>query len=359
MTLDRYLVRQFIPIFLIIAFLFMMSVVLLDLFANLWRYITYEVPVTEILSVSLYYLPKSFSYALPVALLFAAAYTLAGMYGRNELTSIFASGVPFLRFTASLLLIGATASVFAFRFDDHVVIPTLKIKNELSRRLLRQSMIEENNSDIVIKSRGGDLVYAVDYYDYNSMVLNGVSIIEVGGDRFSHIRARSGTWNGEYWELSDAVAYRWKDGFIRADVFPPESGDIDETAYRESPETFRRGAVKPEELSAKEAALLVEDLKSAGLPYIEAEADYHHRYSFSFTPFVVMILSISMGCRFRKNILLMTLLSSVGVAVVFYVMDMISMMMAKLGYIPPAAGAWFPVIFFIFAGFLLLRTART
>jgi lipopolysaccharide export system permease protein len=66
-----------------------------------------------------------------------------------------------------------------------------------------------------------------------------------------------------------------------------------------------------------------------------------------------------MGGRFKKNILLMSLLSSLGSAVVFYVTEMITMMMAKLGYIPPIVGAWFPVVLFVAVGVFLLRSAKT
>jgi lipopolysaccharide export system permease protein len=355
MILDRYLVRQFIPIFIIAAFMFVMIVILLDLFTNLWRYLNYEVPLRQILMVSYYYIPKSFSYALPVSLLFSAAYTLGDLYGRNELTSIFSSGIPFWRFSLPLTIIGILASFFAFHFEDNVVIPTLKTKTDLSRKLLHQSNTAENNSDIVIKSKGGSLIYSVDYYDYTAEILNGLSIIEqnTDGSFYSLVRAPKAVWNGDYWELSNAVAYRWEEGFLRARNIPPAD------TYRESPDTFRRSAVKADELPAKEAAFLVEDLKAAGLPFITAEADYYHRYSFSLTSFVVMILSIPMGGRFRKNILLMTLLASLAAAVIFYVMDMITMMMAKLGYIPPFAGAWFPVFFFVITGILLLRGAKT
>jgi lipopolysaccharide export system permease protein len=57
--------------------------------------------------------------------------------------------------------------------------------------------------------------------------------------------------------------------------------------------------------------------------------------------------------------MLMSLLSSLGSAVVFYIIERTSMMMAKLGYIPPFIGAWFPVFLFIIAAFFLLRTAKT
>jgi lipopolysaccharide export system permease protein len=354
MILDRYLVKQFFPVFLVAVSMFVLLLSLIDLFANLWRYLNYEVPLREILRVCLYYLPKSFSFALPISLLFAAAYTLGDLYARNELTSVFSSGIPFARFSVSLVVIGLAASVFSFYFEDMLVIPTLKAKNDLSRILLHQQRTE-NNSDIVIKARNGELIYSVDYYDDAGPSLNGLTIIEQDsrGDFMALIRAVRASWTGEYWLLSSALVYQWEQGILR--VRPLPNTDI----YREHPDTFRRNAVEVEALSARDAALLVLDLKNAGLPFIGAQASFYHRYSFSAVSFVVMILSISMGGRFRKNILLMSLLASLVAAVAFYVMEMISMMMARMGYIPPLIGAWFPVLVFVVIGFFLLWGAKT
>jgi lipopolysaccharide export system permease protein len=103
----------------------------------------------------------------------------------------------------------------------------------------------------------------------------------------------------------------------------------------------------------------VKDLKESGLSYAEAEADYFHRFSFPAVSFVVIFLSVTMGGRFRKNILLMSLLASLGTAVVYYVVEMISMMSAKVGMIPPQAGAWIPVLLCVIAGLFLLRYSKT
>ncbi|GHV16767.1 membrane protein [Spirochaetia bacterium] len=354
MVLDRYLVRQFLPIFTAVVYMFVLSVSLIDLFTDLYKYINYEVPLSRILLVSYYYLPKSLSYALPISLLFASAYTLGELYARNELTSIFSSGIPFWRFSLSLVIIGVVASFTLYYLQDRVVVPTFKYKKELSRYLLHQQQTA-SNSDIVIKARNGQLIYSVDYYDVDAKSLNGISIIEQdekGGFK-ALIRAPQATWTGEYWAFSNPLIYRWEDGVLR--VFPLGAT----TEYRELPDTFRRNAVDAADLPAREAANLVEDLKSAGLPFLEAQADYYHRFSFSAVPFVVMILSISMGGRFKKNILLMSLLVSLVASVVFYVMEMISMMMARLGYIPPIVGAWFPIVFFSVVGVFLLRGAKT
>ena len=354
MTLDRYLVKQFFPVFFIAVAMFMLLLSLIDLFAHLVRYLNYSVSFKDMMKVSLYYLPKSFSYALPISLLFAAAYTLGDLYARNELTSIFASGIPFARFSVSLLVIGLAASVFSFYFDDIVVIPTLKIKKDFSQILLHEQQ-PENRSDIVIKARNSHLIYAVDYFDNKTKILNGVSIIEQddSGRLISLIRATRAVWTGDYWDLINPVIYEWKSGFLRYRLL--ERTD----EYREEPDTFRRNMVNVEELPARDARLLVQDLKTAGLPFTAALANYHHRFSFAAVSFVVIILSISMGGRFRKNILLMSLLSSLVSAVIFYVMEMISMMLAQSGNVNPLAGAWFPVFVFIAVGIMLLRTAKT
>jgi lipopolysaccharide export system permease protein len=354
MTLDRYLVKQFLPIFFVALSMFMMLLVLIDLFANLWRYLNYEVPAREILRVSFYYLPKSLSYALPISLLFAAAYTLGDLYGRNELTAIFSSGIPFWRFSVSLLCIGLAVSFFSFFFDDTVVIPTLKMKNDLARILLHQQRTE-NNSDIVIKARNGRLIYSVDYYDHTAQILNGVDIFEQDerGRMIYHINCPRAVWSEDHWELVNPIIYEWHEEILRPRRL--ESTD----AYKEEPDTFRRNMVNVEDLSARDAGFLVRDLRAAGLPFTDALSEYYHRFSFPSVSFVVMILSISMGGRFKKNILLMSLLASLASAVVFYVMEMISMMMAKLGHIPPLAGAWFPVMVFIVLGLMLLRSTKT
>jgi len=354
MILDRYLVRQFFPIFWVAVSLFVFLLLLIDLFSNLVRYLNNEVPITMILRISLYFIPKSFSYAMPISLLFAAAYTLGDLYAKNELTTVFSSGIPFWRFTVPLLLIGVLASVFSFFFDDILVIPTLKVKNDLSRRALRQH-VTESSADIVIKAKNGRLVYAVDFFDYEKLILNGINIIEMDeqGKFISQIRAPSAFWADNHWEFSNAVIYEYEENILR--LRPLAST----TSYNEPPEIFRRNSVNVEELPAREAGFLVQDLRSAGLPYSNAQANYYHRYSFAAASFIVMILSISMGGRFRKNILLMSLATSLSVAVVYYIMEMLSMTMAGLNYIHPFAGAWFPVLSFVVIGTFLLRSART
>jgi lipopolysaccharide export system permease protein len=291
---------------------------------------------------------------MPISLLFAAAYTLGDLYSRNELTTVFSTGIPFWRFSLSLVIVGLMASIFMFFFDDIVVIPSQKIKSDYTRRALNQRVFEIN-TDVVIKARNGRLIYSIDFFDSEKLILNGVIIVEMdeNGKFISQIRARSATWNDEYWEFRNASIYQYEGGILRLRPFGRN------TSYTEHPDMFRRNAVNVDELPVKQVGFLIDDLRSAGLPYQHVQANYYHRYSFAVTSFIVMILSISMGGRFRKNILLMSLFTSLSVAVVYYITEMLSMTMAGLNYFHPAIGAWFPIVLFIFIGVVLLKIAKT
>ena len=355
MTLDRYLLKQFLPVFLVAISMFVFILLLIDMFSNLVRYINNDVPVLVILQISFYFIPKCISYAMPISLLFAAAYTLGDLYEKNELTTIFCAGIPLWRLCISLIVVGLAASVITFFLDDIVVIPTLKVKNDLSRIALRQHVIERN-SDIVIRARNGQLVYYVDYFDFENQILNGISIVETDdqGIFVSQIRSPSAVWNETHWEFRNAVIYQYdNEGILRITQLGINN------SYDEPPDAFRRNAVNVEELSVKDAGLLVDDLRAAGLPYFDEQANYYQRYSFAATSLIVMVLSVSMSGRYRKNILLMSLFTSLSVAVVYYITEMLCMTMAGLNYFHPFIGAWFPVFLFIVIGLFLLRSAKT
>jgi lipopolysaccharide export system permease protein len=106
-------------------------------------------------------------------------------------------------------------------------------------------------------------------------------------------------------------------------------------------------------MSAKDAAIHLLFLERAGLPRAAQSAEYYRRYAFALTPFVVTFLSAAIVGKYKKNILLMSLLLSLIVATLYYVTQMITMLLAKNGSISPIAGAFSPLLgFAIIVGIL-------
>ena len=100
-------------------------------------------------------------------------------------------------------------------------------------------------------------------------------------------------------------------------------------------------------------------MQQAGLPSAEAKSVYYKKFSFPLIVFIVVFLAIGLSGKTQKNVLIISLALSIGAVVLFYVTQMVTMLMAKFGTIPPLFGAWFPVILFTVISFVLLKYSRT
>lgn len=352
---QRYLLSEFIPVCLVALLFFVLMLELGDLFANLWKYLTNEVPAYEILKVMLLYVPKCVSYAMPLAVLFGSAYTMGTFYARNELTSVFASGYPLYALVTPLLIMGFFLSFAMFFFEDKVVIHSFAERKVLVKTLLKEED-SLSNSNIVVRTEDGRMIYTADYYQDKDQKLFTLYIVvrDSPGSIIAIIQAPSATWDGQSWVLDDAKSYAFDhDGAL---IMSSGSGEF---ILDEAPSSFRKNATSVDELESSDAKRFIQSIKRAGQPYAEDQANYYKRFSFPFTIFIVLFFSISLGGRFKKNIILMSLLISLSIAVLFYVTQMVSMLFAKWEYVSPLAGAWFPVVLFIGISAVILRFART
>lgn len=356
-TLAGRLLRSFLPAFLGATLFFVLLLQLADLFANLWRYLSLEVPAAAIAKAALLYAPTCVSYALPISLLFATAFALGSLYATNELVVVFGSGISLPAFVLPLLLLAGGLCAFSFWFEDSVVIGSYRAKTILVRELLKQSR-SLSNADVSVLAEGGRLVYRAEFYDDASRSVSGMTLIERDQDGTPRLRAEAAQarWEGGRWILSRARIFeRGADG-----VWTERSqGSFSRPDLVEPPESFRSQNLDLREMRREELAGHAAFLARAGLPAAAAEAEIHKRRAFALTPLVVVLLSAALGGRFRKNVLLLSLLSSLIGATGYYVVQMVGMLLAKNGAVAPAAGAWAPTLAFGLLGLGLFARART
>jgi lipopolysaccharide export system permease protein len=338
---------------------------LVDLFSNLVRYLNLEVPLASIMHVQLLYLPRAIGYAMPIALLFATGFTLGTLYSNNELIAVFGAGVPIWRFTAPLVLLGIVLSVGTFFFQEYVIIDTYREKNELSREMLNITR-SFSNTNVTARSPSGRIIYSAEYYNDGNQELSRVLIVErdARGRFVQRIDAAYGRWDGSQWSWYDGTRYfidsTQEEGETPGTPIASESfTTLSGARFDLRPRSFQRNARDVDEMRFDEAREWVMGLRAAGQPYRQALTDYYSRYSFSLTPFIVVFLSSALGGRFRRNVLLMSLLISLMASVVYYVTGMVAGILAGNGVIPPLAGAWAGVVLFTAVGVVLFRTAKT
>ncbi|MBQ5492011.1 MAG: LptF/LptG family permease [Treponema sp.] len=356
MKLVQLLFKKFIPVLVVSMLFFVLLLSLADIFVNIWSYMSHAVPVATVLRITAYFIPKAVWYAVPIAMLFATAYVLSDFYAKNELLAVFASGVSLFRFTLPLLILSLVMSVGLFVFDEYVVVPAYAKKTSLQAQVLNRDFTSSNDH-IVIMADEGSIVYNAEYFDNELTRLYVLTVVFRTEDRSLDriLTADSALWQDDHWVLSNGYEYVYEDGNVNRKT--PSSVYVERLT--EPPETFRNNTIDVEEVSAREAKAYILRQQRNGLPVASAKANYYKKFSFPFVVLVVVFVAIGLSGRTRKNVLLVSLALSLAAVVLFYVVQMVTMLMAEFETIPAVMGAWFPVLLFVVLSAVLVRYSKT
>lgn len=359
MKLAGYIFKIFFPLLIGALSLFCLAFEIVDLFMNMWKYLSNNVPVPVILKILYLYLPKTLTFSLPLAILFATCYMLCILSSQNELVAMFASGISYFKAMLPLIIFSLLLSVGYFVFEDKIVVPFYKQYQELKNSSLNIEL-NQNNTNVVIRSHDGEVIYKAEVYEDGIKKLSNVFILTRHEDKTMDciIKASSAQWNEEenYWMLHNPVSYIIdENGDLKYSIL---SSEVERT-LDEPPETFRNNVVDVETVTIKEAKEYIDYLRRTGLPSSEALSVYYKKFSFPYVIFIVTLLAIGLSGRSRRNVIIISMILSISASVLFYVLQMVTMLLAKFGFVTPVAGAWFPVIVFFIISILLLRYSKT
>ncbi len=356
--LTRLLLQNFLPVFIGAVLFFTLLINVSDLLLNLVRYLEREVPLSQILQVQFLFLPTSLTFALPIALLFSVSFSMGTLYGNNELIAVFASGISLRRFIVPLAIIGVVLSAGLFIFQDRFAIPMLSQKDELNAQLLRNRPVNLNRSNISIQSRGGRVVYDAGFYDDNRRQLDDVQIV-IRNENLTletQVYASWAEWQDEAWVLRRLTLIEKND---QGEIVIQELDSWSDPRLNLPPEFFQNQYGDIEQMRITEARSYLEYLREGGFPFRRELTKYHERFSFAFTPLIVILLSAGIGGSFKKNILAMSLLVSLSLSVVYYSIQMLSGLFATLGLIDSIAGAWAGTVLTAVAAIVIVNRAKT
>ena len=349
-----YTLRTVIGIYSIALLLFTMALQLVEVVTNLVRYIHLAVPLISILEIQLYFLPSSLHFALPIAMLFAVSFSIGNFYSTHELLAVYGIGISLARFCMPIFMFAAIMSIFSFVLEDVVIV-----KARAQYHALRESVLlisAGSDSDFVALFGGdGNDVYYAEKYDSDKGVLTNPTFIErdTQGTITRRISANTATWDGEYWILDSAHSYTWEDANI--EVAHRMYGRARFLNLDITPASFDRADLEIEEMNITQAREHIIARRRSGLPFRKELTVYHERFAFACTSLVVALIACGIGGLLRRNTLLLSMLISLCVTVVYYVLGLIMDLLAFNGYVSPVFAAWFPVSMFLLGATVTLR----
>ncbi len=350
------LLKEALPVMLLALMFFVLILEMVDLFANLWRYLNQDVPVNVILTIQLYYLPKCISYSAPISLLFSVSFTLGNLYANNELIALLGAGVSLRRAVVPLLVLGFMTGAGMLVFEDRVVINTYATKIKFVKEVLGQKE-NANNTNVTIRGLSEGVLYSAEYYNDQNQTLSNLTVLlcDSQGTFTQRIDAKWAEYKQQGWLLHDCRVFNYE----KDKIVETRESELQPPLLLDEPDTFRRKEKNLDELTLKEAGMYIKELQRAGRDSRIARTDYFKRIAFIFTPFIVSLISVAVGSRFKKNILLMSLLLSLSISVIFYVFQMVTGILANTGLMPPFTGAFMPVIVFFIIGITMMKFIRT
>ncbi len=342
--IDRYIIASILKASLATLLLMLFVLMLFDIFSNLDRYLNNDVSYADISQLALLFAPQAIVLGLGPSLLFSTTYFLSTLHANNELIILYNAGFSFKRIIFPCAILGIVLSVFLFFFNEQIAIPASREKELLTNEVFNIRTNFDNRNVTLQSSQGNYILHASRYYEKNDRI-TGVVVVKLdqSGRISARINAVSGSYNGTYWVLQDATLYL-------LDVDGKSLESYKEKEYHNEqllmePGMFRNLSADVKTMELGIALQYVSRLKTIdSKQYAIFASDLYNRIFNSLTPLILIIISCSTVFNWKKNVLVFSIIASLSIAIVFYVMQMLSMILAKQGVMQPIWGPLLPMV---------------
>jgi len=357
--LDRYILSSILKVGIAAMLLCTLILTSIDLISNLENYIQLAVPLATILLRTSYYVPEAILLSIGPAFLFSITYFLSMLQANNEMICLLNSGVAYYRIIRPIILLAFAVSAFFFLFNETVGIEAMKAKQLINDKIFLCSSSYDNRNVTLNDRKNGYLLFARRYYNNSKELSHTVLIKKDSMGRLAwKMDSQQAVWDVEKnnWLFSNNSVYVIDDNTVNS--YTTQSTMIDDLDI--SVELFRntKTDIKTMELELAISYLKkIEDYDHA--QFTEIAAEFYQRLFSCFTPFVLMLIACSINYRFKKNVLLFSIISCLCIGVLYYVTQMLTLIMANQGMISPASGMLVPLGMILLLSIGLTSTFRT
>ncbi len=358
-TLDRYIVREIIPPFLIALLVFTFILIIPFIITLAEQMIAKGVPWTTLLRLMATLVPSALGLTIPMALLIGILVAFGRLSGDREVVVLMACGVSPYRLLRPVLVM----ALVCWGLTSWVLLKAMPDGNQTYRAI---------TMGIVADRAEGEVRPRVFFEDFPSTVLY-VREVPLQGGGWQDVLAADTS------NPAQPVIYLARRGRMLVDrqakaiqmvledgtrhttrVDDPSSYEVlrfERTVVSLNPESVfpRQGPARGErELALPELQARVAELEALGLSPHNAVMEIHKKFSIPVACLVFAILGLALGASHRKDGKLASFVLGIGVIFVYYVIMFTAEAMAKGHQVPAWLAMWLPNIILGAAGVLLL-----
>lgn len=359
--IDRYILSEWIKIFLIAIGVTLGILVMHDMYNNLGRLIEWGADSKQLLLYYGLFIPTVIPLVLPISLLLSLIYTLGAFHRNNEIVAMRASGMNVFRITRSLWFAGFVLAGLMLWLNASV-IPDSK---ESSRKLFESVKFENQMKTLEAKdvglvpllgfnNRKDGRLWFMNSFSQGTNRARGVSIsiLDEKGREKSRVMAREGVYDDvdKCWFFIDGHQTIIDPKTHRA----VSAVGFDKKYFRdfiEDPKIMILSMKRPKDLSLFETKMLIDALHSdnapEALPYL---VRWYSMWSSSFVCLIVVAIAIPFSVAGVRTNPMVGVSKTVGLFFLYYIIDSILTAMGGRGIISPLLAAIIPnAAMFLFA----------
>jgi LPS export ABC transporter permease LptG len=368
--IDDYILRSFLGYLVLIITSFLMLMLVFTFFELLGDIFRNKVSLIVVAGYLLNVIPYMLYNLLPMSVLLAVLVTFTVLQRSNELTAMKATGISIYRAVVPVLVIAGILAASLFVFDQSY-LPIANRRQEALRNQIKgrpaQTVLRADHRWIFGQENktGTYNIYYYDFFDPDRNQFANLNIFEIDGATFE-ITKRIHAARANYEEGLKQPLWVLTDGWARS--FGAANGRQDAIAdyhtfnvstfdeLREQPSYFKKEVKQSSEMDFSELQRYIADLQQSGFDVVKLKVQLHRKLAYPLITFVMALLAIPFSITPGRRAVLTGVVTAVGIAVVYTLVNGLFEAMGDVSYLPPMLAAWFPdVIFALVGGYLILK----
>jgi lipopolysaccharide export system permease protein len=354
--LDRYVVREWLKVFLITTLGFPLVVIMIEVADKMDEYLARGLTTKAIATSYVFSLPEKVFMVLPAAVLFATVFSVGAMGRHSELTASKASGRSFLRIVAPLFMAGVLVAIAGLGIGE-LAPPATRRQLELLGEKQFRAMSSRYN--FVFRADQG-WVYTIRSLDLAERTMRDVVLEREGtGQEYPTLVIQS--FFGKY--LDSLGRWTVGDGRLRIVTDGVESTFAFDSMYLrnlvERPEALLAEPKAPEEMRYAELGRYIDALVRSGGDARKLAVDRALKIAVPVTCLIITIFAAPLAITGPRASATFGIAISLATTILFLTLIQLSRAIGSGGLIPPTLAAWMPNLLFGGIGLWLLKRAPT
>ena len=357
--LDRYIIRKYSAIFLLVFFSLLLIFVIVTFFERIDDIYENDKSLVLLFEFIRYSIPEFIHYILPIAALTTALLSLGLLTRFNEITAMKACGISLYRIVLPVLLMAALVSFFSFYNQENILPYTNKKVEETWNRIKDVPARSYRYLDRRwVLSREKNRIYHYNYFDQEESVFSQLSIYDFNPSTWSFKR-RTYSERGYLKDGRISLVNCWYRDFEGGRPTKFERKEKMDLLQVEDRSYFLKEWKEPDQMNYGELKQYIDELEERNFETVRFKVYLNYKISFPFVCLIMTLLGIPFAFSLGKKGSLVGILLSIAIAMVYWGAIGIFQGLGFVNYMNAFLAAWGPNMIFGLIGIYLIFTLRT